>query len=117
MIHRKLIQKTLLKVLQILRQALLLCCYKPLVESLKTQHVKTNKSEGLFDKGSQRSYVTKRVKDLLKLKGVSKGKICINAFGDTKQKNSILGNVLSKLKNDKNETFEIKALCSNSRRI
>ena len=29
----------------------------------------------LFDQGSQRSYVTKRVKDLLKLKGVSKESI------------------------------------------
>ena len=43
----------------------------------------------LFDQGSQRSYVTKRVKDLLKLKGVSKEKIGINTFGDTKSKNSI----------------------------
>ena len=56
----------------------------------------------LFDQGSQRSYVTKRVKDLLKLKGVSK-----------KSKNSILENVLLKLKNDENEIFEIKALCTN----
>ena len=67
----------------------------------------------LFDQGSQRSYITKRVKDLLKLKGVSKESICINTFGDTKSENSILENVLMKLKKDKNETFEIKALCSN----
>ena len=40
MIHRKLIQKTLLKVLQILRQVFLLCCCKPLILSLKAQHVK-----------------------------------------------------------------------------
>ena len=35
----------------------------------------------LFDQGSQRSYVIERVKDLLKLKGVSKKSICINTFG------------------------------------
>ena len=47
------------------------------------------------------------------MKGVSKESIFINTFGDTKSKNYILENVLVKLKNDKNETFEIKALCTN----
>ena len=58
-------------------------------------------------------YVTKRVNDLLKLKGVSKENIYMIKFGDTKSKNSFLENVLLKLKNDKNETIEIKALCTN----
>ena len=40
----------------------------------------------LFDQGSQRSYVTKRVKDLLKLEGVLKESICINTFGYMKFK-------------------------------
>ena len=66
------------------------------------------KVKALFDQGSQRSYVTKRVKDLLKLKS-----ICIITFGDTKSKSSVLENLLLKLKNDNNETFEIKALCTN----
>ena len=67
----------------------------------------------LFDQSSQRSHVTKRVTDLLKLKGVSKQSIGIKTFGDKKSKNSILENVFVKLKNDKNEKFEIKALCTN----
>ena len=67
----------------------------------------------LFDQSSQRSHVTKRVTDLLKLKGVSKQSIGIKTFGDKKSKNSILENVFVKLKNDKNEKFAIKALCTN----
>ena len=78
-----------------------------------TTFEKQIKLKVLFDPGSQPSYVTKRVKDLLRLKSVSKKSICKNTFGDTKSKNYILEDVLVKLKNDKNETFEIKALCTN----
>ena len=67
----------------------------------------------LFDQGSQQSHVTKRVTDLVKMKGVSKESIGTKTFGDKKSKNSILENVLVKLKNDKNEKFEINALCTN----
>ena len=52
-----------------------------------TTCVKQIQVKVLFDQGSQRSYVTKRLKDLLKLKCVSKENICINTFGDTKSKN------------------------------
>ena len=44
---------------------------------------------------------------------MSNESICINTIGDTKSKNSILENVLVKLKSDKNEAFETKALCTN----
>ena len=76
-----------------------------------TTYEKQIKVKVLFDQGSQRSYVKKRVKDLLKLKGVSKESICINTFGDTKSKNPFSENALVKLKNDKNETIEIN-LCA-----
>ena len=36
-----------------------------------------SQTKALCDQGSQQSYVTRRVKDLLKLKGVSKEKISI----------------------------------------
>ena len=76
---------------------------------MKAQYVKNIKVKVRFDQGSQQSYVTKRVKDLLKLKDVSKESICINTFGDTKSKSSTLENVLVKLKNDKNKDISNKS--------
>ena len=51
----------------------------------------------LFDQGSQRSYITKRIKNILDLKPYSKESISISTFGKTKSQQNCLEKVSLKV--------------------
>jgi len=66
----------------------------------------------LLDQGSQRSYVSEKVKNRLGLSVLGKEHLSINTFGNNKSKDSVLDKVSFELNNDKKQTFEILALCN-----
>ena len=66
----------------------------------------------LFDQGSQSSYITKRIKNILDLKPYSKESISISTFGNTKYKQNCLEKVSLNSKNNSNDSFSIEALCT-----
>jgi len=89
----------------ILLQTAILCIVNP-------KNNKTMKVKVLFDQGSQRSYVSKKVKDQLMLNVIGKEHLSINTFGNSKTKSSVLEKVSFRLNNNKKESFDMQALCN-----
>ena len=67
--------------------------------------------KALFDQGSQRTYVTQRVKNVLQLAPICTEKIKISTFGSKKCDSDELEKVSVHLKNSR-EKFEVEALCT-----
>ena len=65
----------------------------------------------LFDQGSQKSYLTQRIKRVLSLNPVGCENISISTFGNEVPERSRLDRVIINLKNKENKIFEIEALC------
>ena len=63
----------------------------------------------LLDPGSQRSYLSQRIKSILDLAPISKENISISTFGNPNSKQSTLENVCFNLKNESEQTFPIEA--------
>ena len=66
----------------------------------------------LFHQGSQRTYVTKRIKYILRLNRIENEKNFVNTFGDYKTKRALLGKVDLISRNHDSKTFFITALCT-----
>ena len=65
----------------------------------------------LFDQGSQRTYVTQRVKNILQLAPKCTERISISTFGNKECESKNSENVSVHLKNSK-EKFEVESLCT-----
>ena len=64
----------------------------------------------LLDQGSQRSYLSQRIKSVLDLAPISKENISISTFGNPNSKQSTLEKVCFNLKNESEQTFPTEAL-------
>ena len=89
------LQKLETKLQQILSLIFLLRFYKTadLIDENKSRTKQAKKIKVLFDQASQRRYVTKRIKDVLRLNEITKEKTFINTFGDSKAKEACLDKV------------------------
>ena len=66
--------------------------------------------KALPDQGSQRSYLSQRIKSILDLAPISKENISITTFRNLNSKKSTLEKVCFNLKNESEKTFPIEAL-------
>ena len=66
--------------------------------------------KALLDQGSQRSYLSQRIKSILDLDPRSSENISISTFGNPNSKQSTLEKVCFNLKNESEQTFPIEAL-------
>ena len=65
--------------------------------------------KALLDQGSQRSYLSQRIKSILDLAPISKENISISTFGNPNSKQSTLKKICFNLKNEWEQTVPIEA--------
>ena len=73
-------------------------------------NTKEMRVKALLDQGSQRSYLSQRIKSILDLAPTSKENISISTLGNQNSKQSTLEKVCFNLKNESEQAFPIEAL-------